>query len=174
MLEEERRFIASDAIRTANVQAALMNIELRLQDLLASLRAQNKHVAEAVDLLNSKITLLERVVALESTRSGAAEYREHQPTAVSISGGGLSLQATAPLALNAHLAIDLVLLPAQHPMRALGRVAVCRTHPGGGFDIGIEFTEMREEDREILIQHIMRKQSAELRSRRHDHANDAA
>ena len=37
---------------------------------------------------------------------------------------------------------------------------------GGGFAIAIEFEDIREADREVLIQHVLRKQAAELRSAR--------
>ena len=51
-------------------------------------------------------------------------------------------------------AVDIVLLPSHHPMRAIGRVVDCRRNDDGQFAIAIEFDEIREEDRETLIQHI--------------------
>ena len=91
MLDEERKFIFLNEIKVENVHAALVGIDLRLQDLLSALRRENKLVAEAVDLLNRKLTLLERVVALEHPYGTTSEYREHDPTQVNISGGGVSL-----------------------------------------------------------------------------------
>ena len=45
---------------------------------------------------------------------------------------------------------------------------------GGGFAIAIEFEEIREEDRDMLIQHIVRKQSQILREERLEGVEDAA
>ena len=86
----------------------------------------------------------------------------------------MALIVTTPLALSAWLAIDLVLLPTNHPIRAIGRVVDCRQNDGGGFAIAIEFEEIREEDRDMLIQHIVRKQSQILREERLEGAEDAA
>jgi c-di-GMP-binding flagellar brake protein YcgR len=123
-------------------------------------------VAQALELLNRKLTLIERVVALEGGSGGMADHREHEPSEVSLSGGGIAITAETPLALNARLAIDLVLLPAHHPMRAIGRVVDCRKGEASGFAIAIEFEDIREQDREALIQHVLRKQAADLRSAR--------
>ena len=174
MLDEERKFIFLNEIKVENVHAALVGIDLRLQDLLSALRRENKLVAEAVDLLNRKLTLLERVVALEHPYGARSEYREHDPTQVNISGGGVSLNANSPLAVNAYLAIDIILLPTNHPMRVIGRVVDCREIDAGGFAIAIEFEDIREEDRDVLIQHIVRRQSEGLRVEREERKEDAA
>ena len=174
MLDEERKFIFLNEIKVENVHAALVGIDLRLQDLVGALRRENKLVAEAVDLLNRKLTLLERVVSLESVYGAHSEYNEHDPTEVNISGGGISLNAKSPLALNAYLAIDIVLLPTNHPMRVIGRVVDCREIDAGGYAIAIEFEDIREEDRDVLIQHIVHKQSEVLREQREERSEDAA
>ena len=174
MLNDERRFILLNEIKVENVHAALVGIDLRLQDLIGGLRRENKLVAEAIDLLNRKLTLLERVVSLENTYGATSEYCEHQPTQVSISGGGIGLKAKSPLAVNAYLAIDIVLLPTNHPMRVIGRVIDCKENDAGGYAIAVELEDIREEDRDILVQHIIRKQSESLRGERLESAEDAA
>jgi hypothetical protein len=173
-LEDERRFIFLDEIKSANLHAALMGLELKLQDQLDVLRSRDKAVAEALELINRKTTLLERVVALESSGDSAIDYREHEPTRVSLSGGGIGLEAPAPLDVDTCLAIDLVLLPSNHSMRVLGRVVDCRGTAADGYAIAVEFEDIREQDRDVLIQHIVRKQSAVLRDQRSEQAEDAA
>lgn len=174
MLDEERRFIFLNEIKVENLHAALAGIDLRLQDLIADVREESKPMAEALELLNRKLTLLERVVSLEGPRSGAQEYTEHEPTNVNLSGGGVALEADSPLAVDALLAIDLVLLPGHHPMRAIGRVVDCRESEQGGYAIAIEFEDIREEDREVLIQHVLRRQAEELRRQRLEKTDHAA
>ena len=174
MLVEERKFIFLNEIKVENLHASLLGIDLRLHDLVAAVRGESKLVAEALDLINRKLTLLERVVSLESSHLGGSEYHEHEPTKVDLSGGGMALIAPTPLALRAWLAIDLVLLPTNHPMRVIGRVVDCRQNDDGDFAIAIEFEEIREEDRDMLIQHIVRKQSQILREERLEGAEDAA
>jgi hypothetical protein len=168
-LARERDFIQLNEIRASNLHAVLLGVDLRLQELIDGVREEHKAVAQALELLNRKISVIERVVALENSERGGT-HREHEPTDVSLSGGGIALTAATPLALNAYLAIDIVLLPAHHPMRAIGRVVDCRRDDDDGFAVAIEFEEIREEDRETLIQHILRRQSAVLREEREGRA----
>ncbi|MEQ8660450.1 MAG: PilZ domain-containing protein [Gammaproteobacteria bacterium] len=165
-LEQERRFIQQSEIRASNLHTALLGIDLRLQEAFDAVRAESRVIAGALELLNAKLTLIERVVALESGHVGGGPHREHEPSEVSLSGGGVAITAATPLALNAPLAIDLVLLPMHHSMRALGRVVDCRRGADSRFQIAVEFEEIREEDREALIQHVLRKQAAVLRASR--------
>ncbi len=172
-LQDERRYVFLNEVKASNVHAALMGIDLRFHELLEAVRGESRAVAEAIELLNRKVTLLERVVALENAGSAAIDYRDHEPVEISISGGGLALEAVKPLALNANLAIDMILLPSNHPMRVIGKVVDCRKTDSGNYAIAIEFEEMRDDDRDLLIQHIVRKQSAVLREERgldRDHA----
>ena len=93
------------------------------------------------------------------------DHREHEPSSVNLSGGGVALHATLPLAVNTWLSIDLVLLPGAHTLRALGRVVDCRNR-SASFFIAIEFDALREEDRDTLISHVLRRQAALLRQER--------
>ena len=170
-LERERRFIYLNEIRASNLHAALLGIDLRLQEAIDQVRDDTPAIAQALDLLNRKVNLIERVVSLETGEAAGQSYREHEPTEVNLSGGGIALAAATPLALNAYLAIDLVLMPAHHPMRAIGRVVDCRkSEQAAGFAIAVEFDEIRDEDREILIQHVIKRQSALLREQRQGEA----
>lgn len=165
-VERERQFIRLNEIRAANLHAALLGLDMRLQELIDDIHDDDRPLAQALELLNRKLNLIERVVALEATPRGAPEEREHASSDISMSGGGLALRADSPLELHAYLAVDLVLLPSHHPMRALGRVVDCRRFTAGDYSIAIEFDEIREEDRDLLIQHIVRRQSALLRLER--------
>ena len=68
----------------------------------------------------------------------------------------------------------MILLPSNHPMRIVGRVVDCRSDDDGGFSIAIEFEDIHDEDREVLVQHVVRKQSALLREQRMEDSEDAA
>jgi hypothetical protein len=161
-----RAEVEASELQGANVQAALMPLEVELQDVLGQLRLEQRLVADAVAIVNRKIGLLASVLALEHRARDGAEYREHVPSTVSLSGGGLGLKADYPLALNAYVLIDLVLLPSNHPLSVIGRVVECRRAADDNFTIGIEFDRLKDAEREVLVRHILRKQSALLRENR--------
>jgi c-di-GMP-binding flagellar brake protein YcgR len=166
MLETERRGIYLNQIKRENARAALFGLETRLQDVFENLRPQEHQFVEALELLNRKINLLERVVSLEQSPSEGDEHFEHEPKSIDVSGGGMAITADSPLAVGTHLAIDLVLLPNNDPMRIFGSVVDVRQNADANYTISIAFEEIRQEDQDHLIQHVLRRQSSGLRAQR--------
>jgi len=86
---------------------------------------------------------------------------------VNISGAGLRFRSSQPFRPGQILALAL-LLPLEVPVlvRALGRVV--RTHParGGVQEVAVEFTQIREEDRERLVRYVFELEREALRRRR--------
>ena len=77
MLHDERRYIFLNEVKASNLHAALMGIDLSLQELVGRIRENNKPVAEAIELMNRKLTLIERVVALEQMNTGTIDRSDH-------------------------------------------------------------------------------------------------
>ena len=142
-LPRERELIQLNEIRATNLQAALQGLDTRLQALLDQATHEHPAIGQALELINRKLSLIEDVVALESARGGHHTGSDHQPRALSLSGGGLALIADDAMGLGTLLVVDLILLPAHHPMRTIGRVVDCRAAASGGHTVAIEFEEIR-------------------------------
>ncbi len=164
-LDAVRAQIAQHRLATDNLHAALEPLDARLTELGPALRRESRVLAEAVELINRKLSLLAGVLTLERVTDTREPHREHAPSAVNLSGGGLGLRADVPMSCGTWLAIDLVLLQGSHSMRAIGRVTDSRKR-GTEHWIGIEFDALREEDRDILISHALRRQAQILRQER--------
>ena len=164
-LEATRAQIAGHILASDNLRAALEPLDARLTEMRPALRRESRVVAEALELINRKLSLLAGAVALERVTDTHDAHREHAPSAVNLSGGGLGLRAEEPIANGTWLAVDLVLLPGSHTMRAIGRVTDSRKRDTA-YWIGIEFDALREEDRDALISHALRKQAQMLRQER--------
>jgi len=157
-------------VRIENARAALFGIESDFQEMCEKLKRDQPSTVGVLQILNRKINLLERVISTEVLMPAPTESTQHQSKFISLSGGGLSVCAGNPLALNAKLVIDLILLPSHEPMRIFGRVVNCREIERGEYDIGIEFDEIRDQDRERLIQHVLHRQSEQLRMDKKQHS----
>ena len=166
MLENERRAVYLNQIKAENARAALFGLETHLQEVFESIRRSDPPLVEAMELINRKINLLERVVSLEQSPLEEGDYLEHEPKEINLSGGGMAITAECPLAAGANLAIDLVLLPDNDPMRIFGKVVDSRKTEGDQYNISIAFEEIRQEDQDRLIQHVLKRQSEGLRSAR--------
>lgn len=164
-LDGARAQLAQHQINADNLRTAFEPLDARLAEMAPVLRRESRVLAEAIELLNRKLGLLAAALATEQGAGQAAGQTEHQPSAVNLSGGGLALRAREPVAANTWLLIDLVLLPGNHMIRAIGRVTDTRKR-GGDYAMGIEFDALREEDRDALISHALRKQAQQLRQER--------
>ena len=79
MLEHERHSVYLNQIKVENARAALFGLEAHLQEVLEKIRRSDPPLVEALELINRKINLLERVVSLENTPLAAGEHFEHEP-----------------------------------------------------------------------------------------------
>ena len=171
-LDAARAQLGEHWLQADNLRAAFEPLDARLLDVLPALRRESRVVAEAIEIVNRKLGLLAGVLALEQGSDAGEPYREHQLRTVNLGGGGLAVRAEAPLPARSWLAIDLVLRPGNHALRAIGRVTDCRKR-GAEYSIGIEFDALREADRDALISHALRKQAERLREERNAPRRDA-
>jgi hypothetical protein len=137
-----------------NLSASLHRIEQRDPDIADYLKA-----------LDEKVNLLAKsFIAEESELIG-------QPTnAVNISAGGIALDSTEPLEEGTRLEIKLLLLPSFTGVVAFGEVVGVASSSERSSDyphrLRINFTHIRDADRDALIRHILRRQGQMLRRER--------
>ena len=159
-------------VRVETAQAALYGIETDLQELCTKLADANPLFSDAIQMINRKINLLERVISSEilSSSNTSAIAVAHNTKSVNLSGGGLSLEAPEPIAIGATLIMDMVLLPSHEPMRIFGKVVHCDEIDREHYELGIEFSDIRNQDRERLIRHTLQRQAEQIRVDK-DHQN---
>ncbi len=153
-----------------HLEQVFLGIDARLFELTSTLERESPAVAEAVDLLNKKVGFLERLV-LRSENDQDDGHDGLSPRQVSLSACGMALCSASSIAADAYLEIELVLLPGHRYIRAYAKVIECReqidqTDPNERYRICVDFEYIRDDDREVLIQHIFKKQAAQLRSER--------
>ena len=94
---------------------------------------------------------------------------DHPTHHISLSASGLSFHGSEELAQGATLEVKLLMFPSYVCVLAFGSVVHCRATVGGAgaaYQIGVDFTHVREADRELIARHVTQKQSAVLREAR--------
>ncbi len=172
-LEQGVMQLMSNRMGRDHIQSAMLGMETRLQDLITVIGRARPEFAEAIDLLNKKISLVERM--LNADRDNIDQGYLKQPSSeVNISAGGVSFQSPNPLAKDAKLELELVLLPSYTYIKAYGKVVNTVALEGTGeHRISVDFDYIREDDREELIHHVLLKQSEELMQKRAEQAAKA-
>ena len=149
------------------VMAGLAAISSRTALYLRRVEHELPDVAAYLKGIDQKLELLGRAVLAQDTGSLA-----DQVNAVNLSAGGMSLDAAESFGPNTPVEIRLLLFPSYTGLLIYGEVVGSEPLPGAEqhdglqYRVRVEFTHIRDQDRDILIRHILRRQGDELRSRR--------
>lgn len=158
--------LKSNRMGRDHIQSAMLGMETRLQDLITVVGRSRPEIADALDLLNKKISLVERM--LNADRDNIDQgYLQKPSSEVSLSAGGLRFTSATAIKEGENLEVELVLLPEYSYIKAYARAVSCATEDGQeGYQIGVDFEYIREDDREAVIHHVLNKQSQLLVERR--------
>ncbi|MDJ0861216.1 MAG: PilZ domain-containing protein [Gammaproteobacteria bacterium] len=136
----------------------------QMQGVLRKVQEREPDVALYLQALNEKIDLLARQLALETT-----ELSKQPPRWVDISAAGLCFEAPDPIQIGQLVELKMLLAPSFDYVRAIGRVVRCAEADRGTlFRVAVDFDYLRDDDRELLVQHVLRKQTSVLREQRGD------
>lgn len=155
--------MSSLASVTSQMAASMRRIESRDPDVAAYLKA-----------LDQKIEILGRAFLAQESELVAVEDRP-----VNLSAGGMSVRVDDPMEPGQGLEIRMLLYPSFTGLLSFGEVVECTPmtpadNEGRAYQLRVEFVHMREQDREVLIRHVLRRQSALLRARREAGQDDPA
>ena len=147
--------LSSLAAITAQMTAGLRRIENRDQDLAAYLRA-----------IDQKIEVIGRAFI-----ASEPELVAEAAVPVNLSAGGMCAGVDEHYEPGTDIEIRMLLFPSFNGLMIYGTVVECNPandeESSDGYQhlARIEFSHIREQDRELLIRHLLRRQSDQLRDR---------
>lgn len=154
--------MSSLAAITSQMTMGLRRIENRDPDLAAYLRA-----------IDQKIEVIGRAFITQEP-----EFHAEHAVPANLSAGGMCVGVDKDFAPDTALEIRMLLFPSFTGLMIYGTV-VDTACTGGGRDdprykytARIKFSHIRESDRELLIRHLLRRQSQELRSQQDDSTDE--
>ncbi|MCF6281023.1 MAG: PilZ domain-containing protein [Candidatus Polarisedimenticolaceae bacterium] len=131
------------------------------QQLSASLHRIDQRDPDTADYLRA---LDEKIEILAQTYISKNSDLVEQPTqVVNLSAGGIAFEVEEPVTLQIPLEVKLLLFPTYTGILIYGRVISCDASKEGGYQIRVDFEFIRDNDRDALIRHILRKQGESLR-----------
>jgi len=147
-----------------NSPGRLQNAERQLQLLIDKLRIQNPEFAEAIALLNIKFNLLKEAQIETALEYGTQSFIKK----VNISASGISFDDERKIEIGRKMYLNITLLPTDLHVQTMGNVVDCLPSEDneGTWSIGVEFYGMRAEEEELMVQHIVKRQSRLLAERR--------
>ncbi|HHZ87944.1 MAG TPA: PilZ domain-containing protein [Chromatiaceae bacterium] len=147
------------------VSSSLAAIGHSMTSQLKRIRGRNPDIADYLSTLDEKIDMLAR--AFLAQEQDLSEQPAHE---VNLSGTGMAFRAANELEFGAMVELKLVLFPSFTGILTYGEVVRCFHDPEGDpeypYDIAIDFAFIREDDRDLLIKHLMGRQLEQLRDHR--------
>jgi hypothetical protein len=157
------------------LMASLSAITHRMSVSLRRIEQHNGDVAAYLRALDQKMEVVARALLLQDPSLPAMS---EEP--VNLSAGGLAIVTRQCLPVGTPLEIRLLLLPALAGILAFGTVVECTEpptaegHAPGSRLMRVDFTHIRDEDRDLLIKHMLRRQGERLRRARQAAEGDDA
>lgn len=158
---------------TGRLRSDMLTLERQIRTALDHLRSLGNPVAPVLDLLNRKLNL---VLAEEIPTS--IDDMESVVTSVSLSACGMAFPSAQCYPVGTPLRLEITLLPS-HVRVSLGAIVIAADPvpesarqlpvPGGGTAqclLRVDFDLIEEATQEILIHHVLKCQSRDLRLRR--------
>lgn len=148
-------------------ELAEIQVFIGAQTSLAKLREKNEDLADFLQHLDNKMSLLLRRVQAKKNPLDNLVMQK-----ASLSADGVAYNSTTPLQVGDNMEIHIVFLPAYTYVYCFGKVISCHADidkEGNGettYKVALEFTLLMEDDREKIIQHNFKQQTLALRNRR--------
>lgn len=147
-----------------NLASTFASNSRQMVPVLRRVRELQPELGRYLAMVNEKLDLLARALSMAEN-----ELVGEQPQKVCLSAGGISFDVERRLAPGASLEIKLLMFPSLLYVLTFGTVTRCQPTSDQQpfrYRVAVEFSYITEEDRELLIQHIVQRESSRLRERR--------
>jgi len=170
-LEHKLHRTMNGQVEPSDLRNASQCIDARLETIARNLSRDNPLLAEALTLINRKFAILE-LMSGEHKPEQVMHWPEQD---VNISGSGIAFSADRELTEETHLKLEIILYPENRFVPVLGRVVGCRPNPDNvDYRVAVDFESISSDDREHIIQHILKKQMEEIREHKVSPIKDAS
>jgi len=162
-LEVVEKETVSEALQEErDAQAELMSAQdQNIIQLLDKLGETQPDVAELISLINQKLERALGQIARDSSLVNRIAYRVRE---VNISACGMAFLSDQASEKGSRLNIELELLPSERKIHTQGILVDIDDIDGEQYYWRVDFFSMSKDDEEILIQHIVKRQSAQLKN----------
>lgn len=146
------------------INSSLTAITADMAATLRKVEATDPDVAAYLKSLDRKIDLVGKAFMAEDVSVG-----ENKAAPVNISASGIAFDTEEPLKEGINVELKMLLMPTFTGILTYGKVVGNDKSEVNGKAVNqvrIDFTHLREEDRDMLIRHVIRKQGDMLRERR--------
>jgi len=137
----------------------------QMAHLIHKVQTESPELARCLQAIDQKLNMIAQLFVSEQMALDDQPTRE-----VSLSAGGVAFRAQHELRTGSLLELRMVLFPSMIGILTISRVIHCERMDDGNsqfpWQVAVEYEHLRETDRELLVRHIMSKETEQLRAQR--------
>ena len=153
---------SQDLLDNYSLESSLDILNQEGQLILMRIEKSYSEIAAYLKVLNSKVDLITKAIIEQDE-----ELRRSTMRQANISASGLSFDNEIAISKGSYLEIKLLLTSCLSVVKLYGEVVYCKQNadesPDLPYQIGVNYFNFREEEREILIKHIVKRQMQQIR-----------
>jgi len=159
--------MTDEVLSSCSLVTALDVLGQQSRSALYRIEKKDEEIAEYLKIMDAKISLLSQAVLQQGN-----DLSESQLCNTNLSASGLAIEVDSPVKEGEFLEVKLFLSSCVAVILLYGKVIYCRKNTQENsvspFQIGIDYINLKDEDREILIKHIVKRQMQQIRETKVD------
>lgn len=161
----EPHHVSDNILTSCSLSTALEMVSQDSALLLHRLEKNQPEVADYLRLLDTKIDLIAQAVMMQGF-----QVKENDTRNVNVSATGIAFNCEEALKAGDHLEIKMMLISSMAVIVTYGRVVYCKNGQSNDsqypYFVGVDFINMKDEDREMLIKYVVKKQLQQIRDKK--------
>lgn len=156
---------SDNILNSCSLSTALEVISQDSALLLHRLEKNQPDLADYLRVMNSKIDLIAQAIIMQGF-----QVKEKDTRNVNVSATGMAFNCEVALKAGSYLEIKMMLVSSMAVIVTYGRVVYCKNNPSSEshypYVVGVDFVNMKDEDRELLIKYVVKKQLQQIRDKK--------
>lgn len=161
----EPHHVSDNILTSCSLSTALEMVSQDSALLLHRLEKNQPEVADYLRLIDAKIDLIGQAVMMQGF-----QVKENDTRNVNVSATGIAFNCEEALKADDHLEIKMMLISSMAVIVTYGKVVYCKKGQSNDsqypYFVGVDFINMKDEDREMLIKYVVKKQLQQIRDKK--------
>jgi len=161
----EPHHVSDNILTSCSLSTALEMVSHDSALLLHRLEKNQPEVADYLKLIEAKVDLLAQAIMMQGF-----QFKENDTRNVNISATGIAFNCEELLNEGDYLEIKMMLISSMAVIVTYGRVVYGKNGQSNDsqypYFVGVDFLNMKDEDREMLIKYVVKKQLQQIRDKK--------
>ncbi len=164
-LVTEPHHVSDNILNSCSLSTALEMVSQESALLLHRIEKNLPDVADYLRLIDAKIDLIAQAVMMQGF-----QFKESDTRNVNISATGMAFNCEEALKQGDYLEIKMLLVSSMAVIVTYGKVVYSKNSQSNdsqySYFVGVDFIDMKDEDRELLIKYVVKKQLQQIRDKK--------